>query len=61
MNFTPEQEAAIRAKNRNILVAAAAGSGKTAVRVERIFTMIAEEGIDIDRIPVVTFTRAAAF
>ena len=61
MNFTQEQEAAIRAKNRNILVAAAAGSGKTAVLVERIFTLIAEEGIDIDRLLVVTFTRAAAF
>ena len=60
MNLTPEQEAAVRARNRNILVAAAAGSGKTSVLTERIFTLVAEEGVDIDRLLVVTFTRAAA-
>lgn len=60
MNFTKEQEDAIYKKNTNILVAAAAGSGKTAVLVERIIQKIILDGIDIDKLLVVTFTNAAA-
>ena len=60
MRFTPAQDAAIRAKNRELLVSAAAGSGKTAVLVERIVRLIVEEGLSIDRMLIVTFTRAAA-
>ena len=60
MNWTKEQEQAIYEKNSNILVAAAAGSGKTAVLVERIIHKIIDEQIDIDKILVVTFTNAAA-
>ncbi len=60
--FTPEQEQVIKLHNRNILVSAAAGSGKTAVLVERIVQMICDEThpVDIDRLLVVTFTNAAA-
>ena len=47
-------------KGSNILVAAAAGSGKTAVLVERIINKIINDKIDIDKILVVTFTNAAA-
>ena len=57
---TIEQQDAIYEKNSNILVAAAAGSGKTAVLVERIINKIINEKIDIDKLLVVTFTNAAA-
>ncbi len=60
VKWTKEQEKAIYEKGTNILVAAAAGSGKTAVLVERIINKIVNENIDIDRILVVTFTNAAA-
>ena len=60
MNWTPEQSQAIYKNGSNILVAAAAGSGKTAVLVERIINKIIKEKIDIDRLLVVTFTNAAA-
>ena len=60
--FTPEQKKVIELRDRNILVSAAAGSGKTAVLVERIVGMITDEThpVDIDRLLVVTFTNAAA-
>lgn len=60
--FTPEQEQVIQLHNRNILVSAAAGSGKTAVLVERIVRMVCDEQnpVDIDRLLIVTFTNAAA-
>mgnify|MGYP003209739230 CR=1 FL=1 len=60
MRFTPAQEVAIQAGNRELLVSAAAGSGKTAVLVERIVRLIVECGASIDRMLIVTFTRAAA-
>lgn len=62
VQWTKEQEQVIHLTNRNILVSAAAGSGKTAVLVERILTMMTrkENPVDIDRLLIVTFTRAAA-
>lgn len=60
VKWTEEQQQAIKEKGANILVAAAAGSGKTAVLVERIINKVINEKIDIDRILVVTFTSAAA-
>ena len=60
MAWTKEQEKAIYQKGDNILVAAAAGSGKTAVLVERIVNKIINEKIDVDKLLVVTFTNAAA-
>ena len=60
MEWTQEQKQAIYEKENNILVAAAAGSGKTAVLVERIINKILNENIDIDKLLVVTFTNAAA-
>lgn len=60
--WTDEQLSAIETRHCNLLVAAAAGSGKTAVLVERIIKMITEgeNPVDIDRLLVVTFTNAAA-
>lgn len=60
--WTKEQENAIYTRNSNLLVAAAAGSGKTAVLVERIIKMLTEgeKLVDIDKLLVVTFTNAAA-
>lgn len=62
INWTKEQKAVIESRNRNLLVSAAAGSGKTAVLVERIIRMITEgeNPLDIDQLLVMTFTKAAA-
>ena len=60
VKWTKEQQDAIYEKGKNILVAAAAGSGKTAVLVERIINKILNEKVDIDKLLVVTFTNAAA-
>lgn len=57
--WTKEQQSAIDARNHTILVSAAAGSGKTAVLVERIVGLV-KEGYRLDRMLIVTFTRAAA-
>lgn len=58
-NWTKQQEQAIRARNHTILVSAAAGSGKTAVLVERIVSLV-REGVSMNRMLIVTFTKAAA-
>lgn len=62
MNWTEEQSEVIHTRNKNILVSAAAGSGKTAVLTERILQLVMDEEhpVDIDSLVVVTFTRAAA-
>ncbi len=60
MKWTDKQFEAISDRGHNLLVAAAAGSGKTAVLVERIKTLILKDGCPIDRMLVVTFTNAAA-
>ncbi len=62
VTFTPEQQNAIDLHGCNILVSAAAGSGKTAVLTERIIRRVCDEThpVDIDRLLVVTFTNAAA-
>ena len=60
--WTEEQQKVISLRDRNILVSAAAGSGKTAVLVERILSKICDpkKPVDIDRLLIMTFTRAAA-
>ncbi len=63
--WTEEQKKVIDVRNKNVLVSAAAGSGKTAVLVERILSIVCgdmdgEEPVDVDRLLVVTFTKAAA-
>ncbi len=62
MKWTEGQQKVIDLRERNILVSAAAGSGKTAVLVERIIEKITDshKPVDIDRLLVVTFTKAAA-
>lgn len=62
VKWTSEQKKVIDLRNRDILVSAAAGSGKTAVLVERIVNRICVDNppVDIDRMLVVTFTKAAA-
>lgn len=58
--WTPKQQEAIEARNSNLLIAAAAGSGKTAVLVERILRLVIEDQIPIDQMLIVTFSNAAA-
>lgn len=60
LSWTSDQLSAIKLRDRNLLVSAAAGSGKTAVLVERIIRIITEDKIDIDKLLIVTFTNAAA-
>ena len=61
-SWTREQQSVIDLRNRNLLISAAAGSGKTAVLVERIIKMVTDtkNPVDIDKLCVVTFTNAAA-
>ena len=62
VKWTREQEQVIRLRGKNLLVSAAAGSGKTAVLVERILSLVTDPDhpIDVDELLIVTFTRAAA-
>ena len=58
--WTNEQLQAIETRNKNLLISAGAGSGKTAVLVERILKLVKEEAVDLDKFLIVTFTNAAA-
>ena len=60
MKWTDQQSEAITAEGSDILVSAAAGSGKTAVLTERIKRMVTEKNIPLEKMLVVTFTNAAA-
>lgn len=62
ITWTEDQQKVIETRNRNLLVSAAAGSGKTAVLVERILSLITdpEHPVDVDRLLITTFTKAAA-
>ena len=60
MEFTEEQQRFINERDHNVLVSAAAGSGKTAVIVERVIKLITTEGYSVSELLVVTFTKAAA-
>jgi ATP-dependent helicase/nuclease subunit A len=59
-DWTIEQKKVIESKDKSLLVSAAAGSGKTAVLVERIIRLIVEKRVDVEKLLVVTFTKAAA-
>ena len=60
--WTPEQQNAISARGGTVFVSAAAGSGKTAVLVERVVGLLLDEDhpVDADRLLVMTFSHAAA-
>ena len=62
MSWSERQRRAIEARRKNLLVSAAAGSGKTAVLVERVIQRMLDvaDPLDIDRLRVATFTNAAA-
>ena len=62
VKYTPAQQDVIDARKCNLLVSAAAGSGKTAVLSERILSLLSDKDdpMDIDRMLIVTFTKAAA-
>ena len=62
VKWTSEQQKVIDLRGRNILVSAAAGSGKTAVLVERIISRLTKDDppLDVDRLLIVTYTEAAA-
>jgi ATP-dependent helicase/nuclease subunit A len=58
--WTEEQSSAIRTRHKNLLISAAAGSGKTAVLIERILGLIIDDEVPIDSFLIVTYTNAAA-
>lgn len=60
INFTDEQNKAINTLDKSVLVSAAAGSGKTAVLIQRIINIILQNKADVDEMLVVTFTNNAA-
>ena len=60
MGLTPSQQNAVDVRGRTLLVSAAAGSGKTYTLTQRIIKSIIEDGRDLSRLLIVTFTRAAA-
>ncbi len=60
MEWTKAQREVIETRNKNILVSAAAGSGKTAVLIERIKQLVINDRVDIDRFLITTFTNAAS-
>lgn len=60
INLTTQQKAAVASRGGDLLVAAAAGSGKTKVLVERIMDRVCNEGLDITELLMITYTRAAA-
>lgn len=60
LNFSPKQLEALDLTKQNMLVSAGAGSGKTAVLVERLYQIITEKEVPLDRLLVLTFTEAGA-
>ncbi|MBR2685904.1 MAG: UvrD-helicase domain-containing protein [Erysipelotrichaceae bacterium] len=60
MEFSNQQRKAIDSRNKNVVVSASAGAGKTTVLVERLTRRIIDDGVDVDRILATTFTEAAA-
>ena len=58
--YTPNQAKAINERGKNIIISAAAGSGKTRVLVDRVISLIIDQKVDIDRMIIVTFTNKAA-
>lgn len=60
IQLTSQQQAAVDNRGGELLVSAAAGSGKTRVLVERLLNRVEEEGLDVDQFLIITFTKAAA-
>ena len=60
MPLTPQQETAVYDRGGSLLVSAAAGSGKTKVLVERLFSYMEQEGCQVDDFLIITYTKAAA-
>jgi ATP-dependent helicase/nuclease subunit A len=60
MELTKEQLAAVEARGENLLIAAAAGAGKTRTLTERVVTLIEENSCEVDEMLILTFTNAAA-
>lgn len=60
MELTREQQAAVNARDENLLIAAAAGAGKTRTLTERVVTLLEENSCEVDELLIMTFTNAAA-
>lgn len=60
MELTREQREAVEARGENLLIAAAAGAGKTRTLTERVVTLLEEESCEVDELLIMTFTNAAA-
>lgn len=58
--LTDDQKQVLESKDKNLLVSASAGSGKTATLIEKIYSLVVDENIDIKNILVITFTEAAS-
>ena len=60
INFLPEQIKVLECKDKNIIVTASAGSGKTTIMIEKLIKLITEENINVQNLLVLTYTKAAA-
>lgn len=60
IKYTKNQLVAIKERDKNIIVSAAAGSGKTRVLVDRVINLLVKDHIDIDKMVIVTFTNKAS-
>ena len=60
VQLTKEQAAVVASRGGELLVSAAAGSGKTFVLVQRLLDRVIREGLDLDQFLIITFTKAAA-
>ncbi|MBR0102779.1 MAG: UvrD-helicase domain-containing protein, partial [Selenomonadaceae bacterium] len=60
MELTREQKEAVEARGENLLIAAAAGAGKTRTLTERVVNLLEEESCEVDELLIMTFTNAAA-
>jgi len=58
--FNPQQLRVIQSRGENLLVSASAGTGKTTVMIERLFSLVKDDGVDLSQVMVVTFTKLAA-
>ena len=59
-SWNPDQQRAIDVRNKNILVSASAGSGKTGVLIQRLVELVTKDGVQLNEILAMTFTNAAA-
>lgn len=60
IEFLPEQKKILESKDKNVIVSASAGSGKTTVMIQKLINLIVENNVNVKNLLVLTYTRSAA-